>query len=1048
MLSARTVRTALASVALITLCAAPPAAATGGGSGSVSLTTAGTAYAQNFDTLANSGTTNVLSLTGWYLNETGTAARNNGQYGASTGSDTAGDVYSFGAAASSERAFGTLFSGTLTPVIGAQFTNNTGVTITSLKISYTGEMWRAGVTNRNAADRLDFQLSTTATSLTTGTWADHNSLDYSSSNINTTAGPVVGNNAGNNTAVSATITGLSIGNGATFWIRWNDIDVSPGADDGLAVDDFSITPNPPPAIALSVDDVSHSEGNVLTTTYTFTVTATAGIGNVTFDIKTQDGVGPSGATAPSDYTAINLTGQTIAGGATKTFDVLVNGDTGYESNETFTVKLSNAGGGVISDDTGVGTITNDDPFVGQIGEIQGSGLASPFAGQAVRTLDNIVTGVTSNGFFMQDPDGDGNAATSDGIFVFTGAAPTVSVGDQVDVDATATEFFNLTELNSAVVTVDSSGNPLPAAVLFTEIAPGVFLPSHDQPWPSTELERFEGMRVRFENGRTTGPSNAFGEVQVVADNTRAVREPGIEYPGKPGHAVIWDGNPEIFAMDPDGCGLPDVDLPANSVIQVAEGPLSFSFGEYMLFPTTLTYTAAPLPVPVRAKNPGEMTVGSQNMLRLFDDNPSNGPDDEINCTPVYQDRLAKASDHIRNNLRSPDVLALEEVENVGVLQDLAARIALDDPSVVYAAYLLEGSDIGGIDTGFLVRDTVTVNSVTQGDATHDFLNQTLSLNGSKLHDRPPLVLDGQYVANGAPFPITVIGIHNRSLSGIDSGSTSDQNRIRQKRMEEALTIADYIQDLQTADSTRRIVLVGDFNAYEFSDGYADALGIITGDLDPNGAIQQVVPPTYILPGEVTPIASYDLVNPNFHNYTKDEPFYERYSFIFGGSAQAIDHAVASASLASFVRDLEHARGNADGPTGPTPVGCQFFSRVSDHDGEVLYVMTDFDADGTPDDNDLDDDDDGVPDVDDACPHSNPLQTTVVIDGCDTGVPDQWLPSGCSISDTLLNIANAAWNHGQYVSQATQFFQDLRKANIIDNKQKGDLTRCAAWANLP
>ena len=111
----------------------------------------------------------------------GPAADNNGQYQAGTGSGTAGDIYSFGAAASTERALGTLFSGTLNPTIGAQFTNNTGSTVTSLDVSYIGEMWRLGQnTAGRAADRLDFQLSTNATSLTTGTWIDYNSLDFSS----------------------------------------------------------------------------------------------------------------------------------------------------------------------------------------------------------------------------------------------------------------------------------------------------------------------------------------------------------------------------------------------------------------------------------------------------------------------------------------------------------------------------------------------------------------------------------------------------------------------------------------------------------------------------------------------------------------------------------------------------------------------------------------------------------------------------------------------------------------------------------------------------
>ena len=207
--------------------------------GTISLTSLGSAYTQDFDTLANTGTSSTVP-TGWDFSESGTNA--NTIYTAGTGSATAGDTYSFGSTSSTERAFGGLLSGSLNPTIGAQFTNNTGSTITSLAISYTGEMWRAGVTSRNAADRIDFQLSTNATSLTTGTWADYDSLDFNSPNINTTVGLLDGNLAGNRTALSFTITGVSITNGSSFWIRWTDFNIS-SSDDGLSVDDFSLTPS-------------------------------------------------------------------------------------------------------------------------------------------------------------------------------------------------------------------------------------------------------------------------------------------------------------------------------------------------------------------------------------------------------------------------------------------------------------------------------------------------------------------------------------------------------------------------------------------------------------------------------------------------------------------------------------------------------------------------------------------------------------------------------------------------------------------------------------
>src|ERR1043165_7717035 len=92
----------------------PIAHATTTGAGSVSLSTNGSAYTQDFDTLANAGTSGTLP-TGWYFDETGTNA--NTLYTAGTGSANSGDTYSFGASGSSERAFGTLLSGSLTSVI-------------------------------------------------------------------------------------------------------------------------------------------------------------------------------------------------------------------------------------------------------------------------------------------------------------------------------------------------------------------------------------------------------------------------------------------------------------------------------------------------------------------------------------------------------------------------------------------------------------------------------------------------------------------------------------------------------------------------------------------------------------------------------------------------------------------------------------------------------------------------------------------------------------------------------------------------------------------
>lgn len=215
--------------------------AAGGGGGGISLTALGSAYTQDFNTLASTGTSSTVP-SGWALSESGTNA--NTTYTAGTGSSSTGDTYSFGPASNSDRAFGGLLSGSLTPLNGASFTNNTGSTITSLVISYFGEEWRLGT--RNRYDSLRFQYSLDATSLSTGTWTAASGLDFRTPDTSGAAGSRDGNTI--RASVSASISSLTISNGSNFWIRWVDVNAT-GSDDGLALDDFSLTPNgaaPPP----------------------------------------------------------------------------------------------------------------------------------------------------------------------------------------------------------------------------------------------------------------------------------------------------------------------------------------------------------------------------------------------------------------------------------------------------------------------------------------------------------------------------------------------------------------------------------------------------------------------------------------------------------------------------------------------------------------------------------------------------------------------------------------------------------------------------------
>ncbi len=202
------------------------------GSGTISLTSTSTPYSQNFNSLVTPGPSNVLP-NGWYFIENG----GDNFYVGDDGSSNSGDTYSYGL--SGNISFGTLRDPSQSTTIGSNFSNNTGGTVTQLNVTYVGKEWSNNLAN-GISDKLIFEYSTDATSLSNGTWTGVTQLDFLSP-VNTSIGQLDGNASPNNTALSFSISGLSLINGGNFWIRWRDFQVS-GTEDGLAIDDFTIQP--------------------------------------------------------------------------------------------------------------------------------------------------------------------------------------------------------------------------------------------------------------------------------------------------------------------------------------------------------------------------------------------------------------------------------------------------------------------------------------------------------------------------------------------------------------------------------------------------------------------------------------------------------------------------------------------------------------------------------------------------------------------------------------------------------------------------------------
>jgi len=547
-----------------------------------------------------------------------------------------------------------------------------------------------------------------------------------------------------------------------------------------------------------------------------------------------------------------------------------------------------------------------------IHDIQGNGTVSPFNNQDVSTT-GIVTALKSDGFFLQEPDAtvDSDPATSEGLFVFTGALPTVAAGDAVTVIGTIGEFFNLTQVSSdsSDITVNTSGNTLPNPITITTTI-------LDPAGTPAQLEGFEGMRMSASSLTTTSPSNGFGEVfTVLTGVNRPFREAGIEQslslpPGSPCCVPRFDENPELLMVDTDGqLGSTAITLTSFVTMTNVTGPLDFTFGNYKVLPDTPpTVTANLSATAVPAAATDEFTVASFNLENFF------------STFGNFNTKLDKASLAIRNVMRSPDIIGVEEVGDLTTLQALATRLNTDSGGTLnYVAYL-EETDLDAendIDVGFLVNSAlVNVTSVTQYGATETFINP-LNNQAEPLNDRAPLVLRASVQSpTGSSFPVTVIVNHLRSLIDIDQ-DPGDGPRVREKRRKQAEYLAGLIDSFQDAEN---LVVVGDFNAFQVNDGYVDVMGTIRGQ--PTNANEVV-------------LASADLVDPNLTNLLGTISADQQYSFVFEGNAQVLDHVLVDGEMLARTSRFAYARNNADFPDAFQSDGTRS-ERISDHDMPVAY----------------------------------------------------------------------------------------------------------------
>lgn len=305
------------------------------------------------------------------------------------------------------------------------------------------------------------------------------------------------------------------------------------------------------------------------------------------------------------------------------------------------------------------------------------------------------------------------------------------------------------------------------------------------------------------------------------------------------------------------------------------------------------------PVPVAES--GTLTIATQNLRRLFDDvDDGRGA---VATTEEYQLRLQKLSRQIVQLLRSPDVVAVQEVEGMKALNDLAAAIAAQGGKT-YQGILLEGHDRGGINTGFLVRADLKVLSQEQ-------LLKTRRLDRAVLFDRPPLWLRLQMPEGRV---LDLVNVHLKSLYGSDDPAVAKKTARKRQRQAEAL--AEWVALYLARPAAEPLLVLGDFNA----SAYVAPEVAVAASPDVLGGVDVM----RILQAE------------GLQDQWARLPATERYSYVHDCHPEALDHVLVSAALQSSVRALAVSRGNA-GVRGRGDDTDKSAMRSSDHDALVLYL---------------------------------------------------------------------------------------------------------------
>ena len=510
-------------------------------------------------------------------------------------------------------------------------------------------------------------------------------------------------------------------------------------------------------------------------------------------------------------------------------------------------------------------------FVGSgvpIWAIQGPGSRSPFALSPAST-EGIVTGVfpDQGGLWIQSLEPDDAAATSEGLFVQVDAVeldPVPAIGDYVIVAGKVRERSGQTMLNVASiedVEVITGTFDMPAPVELN--------PPRDETESRAYYESLEGMLVQVSApAQAVGPTSQYGETPLVLSSWGLDRI----MKGEPKGMLVFvdDGSSVTHA---DRTTLP-IAAKTGDLVADLIGPLAFTYENFKVQPIitpTVISEAVVLPSLVRvgANAFSIATFNVENFFDVLDPHPSSP---ERLSIRGYRARVEKAAATIEA-MGAPTIVGLQEVENVGILEDVAEQASLADYS--YVPVLIEGFDSRGIDVGYLVRgDQATLEGVSQHDAPEG------------LTSRPPLMITVTVHLASGDETVTVLNNHFLSMSG---GELPTEPR----RVAQAVWNVSLVEALLAGDPDAQIVVLGDLNSFYSS------------------------PPLDVL-REAGLRHVYESVAPALP-----------YTYIYQGESETLDHILVSRALYDRLSQVDALHVNADYPPAtPEDMSPQ---RLSDHD---------------------------------------------------------------------------------------------------------------------